>query len=225
MSTKTLSCKVRVADLERFGEVARQQGKTKSGLLQGLALAYLNDGDIAYGKPSTPISPPSSVVRQDRPSGRTRSGDRKRRRKIPSSDTSSGSPSHGEGLQSGCLPLDRLPDAPRQTTTSVVECIGLPDSVGVDDRAPAPLPKGRLPVDHSVAQGRPETSPRPSAGILLLLGLILFGWVKSRSQNAEDYEQQPHARVLSKVDGGLSFHNVGIASVYSGRALLDLCWN
>jgi len=225
MATKTLSCKVRVADLERFGVVARQQGKTKSGLLQGLALAYLNNEDIVYGKPTSPTSPPSLVARQDRPSGKTRSGDRKRRRKIPSSDTSSGSPSHGEGLQSGCLPLDRLPDAPRQTTTSVVECIGLPDSVDVDARSSVPSPKGRQAVYQSVAPGRPETSPKPSVGMLLLLGLLLFGWVKSRSQNAVSHERRLHARVPSKVDAGLPDRNVDTSIVYTGRELFDLCWN
>ncbi len=225
MATKTLSCKVRVADLERFGEVARQQGKTKSGLLQGLALAYLNNGDIAYGKPPTPTSPSSSVARQDRLPLRIRSGDRKRRRKNPSSDTSSGSPSPDEGLQSVCPPHDRHPEPTRSPITSVVEYSGPQDSVDVDARSSVPSPISKPPVYHSVSQGRPEISPTPSAGILLLLGLILFGWVKSKSQNAVDHERQPHARVLSKADGGLTFHNVGIASVYSGRALLDLCWN
>ncbi len=211
--------------MERFGEVARQQGKTKSGLLQGLALAYLNNGDIAYGKPSTPISPASSVVRQDRPSGRTRSDDRKRRRKNPSSDTSSGSPSPDEGLPIGCLPLDRHPEPTRSTTTSVVEYKGLPGSVDVNARSSVPSPISKPPVYHSVAQGRPGISPRPSAGILLLLGLILFGWVRSRSQNAVDHERQPHARALSKVDAGLLDRNVDISTVYNGRELFDLCWN
>ena len=224
MSTKTLSCKVRVAELNRFSEVAQAQGETKASLLQRLVLDYLQSADKVDAIVQSGGIHRSSGVDKGLPTAKTRSAFRLPLRKSPSSNTSLSSALPDVGLPIGYLPpVHRL----TPTTTPIskpAEYSGLPSNVGVDAHSSVPLPKGKLPDNHTDAKDRPATSSKPSLGKLLLVGLFLYWLVGSRSKTAVDHTSSLPAQSPSRVDFGLPSHNADKSTSYSGmdKKLLGL---
>jgi len=205
MANITVSCKLNRPQVDRLTAAAEAQGGTKASLLKRLALDYLQNGGkvdtlVQSGEPRLPSGRDEGL-----PSGKTRSADRLHQRKSPSSDTSLGRPGPDEGLPTEyLLPFHRLVPPTNPISTPVVDS-GLPSNVGVDARSSVPLPTSRQPVYHNAGQGRPATSPRPSAGILLLGGLFLFLLARSRSVDAVDHVDGP-VRQVSLV-GGIGLHD------------------
>ena len=217
MSTKTLSCKLRVAEVKQIQKIAQAQGETKASLVQRLMRDFLQSGGkvdaaIQSGKPRPP-----SGVDEGQLAAKTRSADRLPLRKSPSSDTSSSSALPDEGLPIGYLPLVHRPTPTTMPKSNLEEYIGLPSNVDVDARSFFPSPTSRLPVYHTDAEGRPATSPKSSVGNLLLLGLFLWWLVGSKSKTAVDHTSSLPAQSPSKVDYDLHARILDNAKAYNER--------
>jgi len=169
--SKVLSTKLKVEDVDRFTEVAEQQGESRSGLLRRLVLDYLDGGSKADRVASTGTSNPASSSKK-------------------------GLLLHGEGLHSKCLsPVHCQPQTKMQKSTSAVDS-GLPIHEDVDRPLnPALLSITRQPVYHNAELGRSATSPKQSSGIgwLILLGLLVLG-LGSGSTTAVDCAAEPVRR-------------------------------
>lgn len=150
---KVLSTKLKLEDVDRFAEMAEQQGESRSRLLSRLVLDYLDGGGKADGVASTGTSNPASSSQK-------------------------GWLIHGEGLYNECLPpVHHQPQTKTQKCTSAVDS-GLPIHEDVDRPLnPALLSISRQPVYHNAEPGRSATSPKQSSGIgwLILLGLLVLG--------------------------------------------------
>ena len=217
MSTKTLSCKLRVAEVDQIQKIAQAQGETKASLVQRLVRDYLQSGGkvdavVQSGKPRPP-----SGVDKGLPSAKTHSADRLPLRKSPSSDTLLGSALPDEGLPTGCLPPVHRPTPTTTLKSTPGGYTGLLDNVDVDARSFFPLPTSRLPVYHNDAEGRPATSPKSSVGNLLLLGLFLWWLVGSESKTAVDHTSQLPAESPSRVDYDLHARILDNAKAYNER--------
>jgi len=168
---KVLSTKLKVEEIDRFVEMAEQQGESKSGLVRRLVLDYLDGGSKADRVASTGTSNPAS-------------------------SSNKGLLIHGEGLNSEYLPpVHHQPQTKTQKCTSVVDS-GLPIHEDVDRPLnPALLPISRQPVYHNAEPDRSATSPKQSSGIgwLILLGLIVLG-LGSGSTTAVDRAAVPVRR-------------------------------
>ncbi len=168
---KVLSTKLKAEEIDRFVEMAEQQGESKSGLVRRLVLDYLDGGSKADRVASTGTSNPAN-------------------------SSNKGLLIHGEGLNSEYLPpVHHQPQTKTQKCTSVVDS-GLPIHEDVDRPLNPPLlPIGRQPVYHNVEPGRSATSPKQSSGIgwLILLGLIVLG-LGSGSTTAVDRAAEPVRR-------------------------------
>ncbi len=161
---KVLSTKLKADEVDRFAEMAEQQGKTKAGLLKHLVLDYLDGGSKADRVAFTGTSDPAN-------------------------SSNKGLLIHGEGLYSEYLPpVHHQPQTKTQKLTSVVD-IGLPIHEDVDRPSnPALLPICRQPVYHNVEPRRSATSPKHSSGIrwLILLSLLVWG-LRSTSVDTVDH--------------------------------------
>ena len=94
---KVLSTKLKVEEIDRFAEMAEQQGESRSGLLRRLVLDYLDGGSKADRVASTGTSNPAS-------------------------SSNKGLLIHGEGLNSEYLPpVHHQPQTKTQNCTSVVD--------------------------------------------------------------------------------------------------------
>ena len=168
---KVLSTKLKLEDVDRFAEIAEQQGELRSGLLRRLVLDYLDGGSKADRVASTGTSNPANSSNKDLLI-------------------------HGEGLNSEYLPpVYHQPQTKTQKCASVVDS-GLPIHEDVDRPLnPALLPISRQPVYHNAEPGRSATSPKQSSGIgwLILLGLIVLG-LGSGSTTAVDCAAEPVRR-------------------------------
>ncbi len=168
---KVLSTKLKVEEIDRFAEMAEQQGESKSGLLRRLALDYLDGGSKADGVASTGTSNPAN-------------------------SSNKGWLIHGEGLHSEYLPpVHHQPQTKTQKCTSAVDS-GLSIHEDVDRPLNPPLlPIGRQSVYHNAEPGRPATSPKRSSGIgwLIVGGLLVWG-LGSGSTTAVDCAAEPVRR-------------------------------
>ncbi len=161
---KVLSTKLKVEEIERFAEIAEQQGKSKSGLLKRLALEYLNNYSEADRVASTGTSSPANFSEK-------------------------GLLIHSEGPRSGYLPpAHHQPQTKTQESTSAVNS-GLPIHEDVNRPLnPDLLPTSTQPAYHNAEPGRPATSPKQSSGIGLLIFLCLLTWgLRSTSVDAVDH--------------------------------------
>lgn len=220
---KVLSCKVDNPTMSQFQEVAEGQGETRASLLKNLVVDFLGNGDKVDAKVAKVSSRLTASARQGLPPVKTRSGDRLPLRKSPSSDTSSGNASPGEGLHSEYLPHDHRPDAPKSTLSTPAGYNGLPDNVSVDDRSSALSPTSKPLSPRNDAKGKPETSPKSSVGILLLLGLFLFQRARSKSKTAVDHSSLLLAQEPSEVDHGSPSHNGDKSTFYNEYERLAVC--
>ncbi len=168
---KVLSTKLKEEEMDRFAEMAKQQGESKSGLARHLLLDYLDDGSKAARVASTDTSNPAN-------------------------SSNKGLLLHGEGLQSEYLPpVHHQPQTKMQECTSVVDS-GLPIHEDVDHPLnPALLPTSRQPVYLNTEPGRSATSPKQSSGIgwLIVGGIFVWGLV-SGSTTAVDCAAEPVRR-------------------------------
>ena len=168
---KVLSTKLKVEEIDRFAEMAEQQGESMSGLLRRLVLDYLDGGSEADRVASTGTSNPASFSNR-------------------------GLLIHDEGLNSEYLPpVHHQPQTETQKCTSVVDS-GLPIHEDVDRPLnPALLSISRQPVYHNAELGRSATSPKQSSDIgwLILLGLLVLG-LGSGSTTAVDRAAEPVRR-------------------------------
>ena len=166
-----LSTKLKLEDIDRFAEVAEQQGKTKSGLLRHLVLGYLDGGSKADRGTSTDTSDPAN-------------------------SSNKGLLIHGEGLPSEYLPpIHHQPQTKTQKCTSAVDS-GLSIHEDVDRPLnPALLSISRQPAYHNAEPGRSATSPKQSSGIgwLIVGGLLVLG-LGSGSTTAVDCAAEPVRR-------------------------------
>ena len=153
---KVLSTKLEVKEMDRFAEMAEQQGESKSGLARRLLLDYMDGDSKADRVASTGTSNPAN-------------------------SSNKGLLLHGEGLRSEYLPpVHHQPQTKTQKCTSVVDS-GLPIHEDVDRPLnPALLPISRQPVYHNAEPVRFATSPKRSSGNgwkicggLVVLGLML----------------------------------------------------
>jgi len=168
---KVLSTKLKLEDVDRFAEMAEQQGESRSGLLRRLVLDYLDGGSKADRVASTGTSNPASSSKK-------------------------GLLLHGEGLHSKCLsPVHCQPQTKMQKSTSAVDS-GLPIHEDVDRPLNPPLlPISRQPVYHNAEPGRPATSPKRSSGIgWLIFGGLLVGGLLLESTTAVDRAAVPVRR-------------------------------
>ena len=168
---KVLSTKLKLEEVDRFAEMAEQQGESKSRLVRRLVLDYLDDGSKADRLASTGISNPAN-------------------------SSNKGLLLHGEGLRSEYLPpVHHQPQTKTQKCTSVVDS-GLPIHEDVDRPLnPALSPISRQPVYHNAEPGRSATSPKQSSGIgwLIFGGLLVLG-LGSGSTTAVDCAAEPVRR-------------------------------
>jgi len=168
---KVLSTKLKLEDVDRFAEMAEQQGESKSGLVRRLVLDCLDGDSKADRVASTSTSNPASSSKK-------------------------GLLLHGEGLHSEYLPpVHHQPQTKTQKCTSVVDS-GLPIHEDVDRPLnPALLPISRQPVYHNAEPGRPATSPKRSSGNgwKICGGLVALGLV-SGSTTAVDCAAEPVRR-------------------------------
>jgi len=168
---KVLSTKLKVEEIDRFAEMAEQQGESKSGLVRRLVLDYLDGGSKADRVASTGTSNPAN-------------------------SSNKGLLIHGEGLNSEYLPpVHHQPQTKTQKCTSVVDS-GLPIHEDVDRPLnPALLPISRQPAYHNAEPGRSATSPKQSSGIgwLIFGGLLVLG-LGSGSTTAVDCAAEPVRR-------------------------------
>ncbi len=168
---KVLSTKLKVEEIDRFAEMAEQQGKSKSGLLSRLVLDYLDGGSKTDRVASTGTSNPAN-------------------------SSNKGLLIHGEGLNSEYLPpVHHQPQTKTQKCTSVVDS-GLPIHEDVDRPLnPALLPVSRQPVYHNAEPGRSATSPKQSSGTgWLIFGGLLVLVLGSGSTTAVDCAAEPVRR-------------------------------
>ena len=168
---KVLSTKLKVEEVDRFAEMAAQQGESMSGMARRLLLDYLDDGSKADRVASTGPSNPANSSKK-------------------------GLLLHGEDLHSEYLPpIHHQPQTKMQECTSVVDS-GLPIHEDVDRPLnPAPSPISRQPVYHNTEPGRPATSPKRSSGNgwKICGGLVALGLV-SGSTTAVDRAAEPVRR-------------------------------
>jgi hypothetical protein len=161
---KVLSTKLKVEEINRFAEIAEQQGETKSGLSRRLVLEYLDNYSEADRVTSTGTSSPANYSEK-------------------------GLLIHSEGLHSGYLPpVHHQPQTKTQKCTSAVNS-GLPIPEDVNRPLnPDLLPTSRQPVYHNAEPGRPATSPKQSSGIgLLILLCLLTCGLRSTSVDTVDH--------------------------------------
>lgn len=161
---KVLSTKLKVEEIDRFAEMAEQQGESKFGLVRRLVLDYLDGGNKADRVASTGTSNPAN-------------------------SSNKGLLIHGEGLQSEYLPpVHHQPQTKTQKCTSAVDS-GQPIHGDVDRPLnPALPPISRQPVYHNTEPGKSATSPKQSSGIGWLILLALFVWgLKSKSVDTVDH--------------------------------------
>ncbi len=169
---KVLSTKLKVEEIDRFAEMAEQQGESRSGLLRQWVLDRLDGGSKADRVASTGTSNPAT------------------------SSSKKGLLLHGEGLHSKCLsPVHCQPQTKMQKSTSAVDS-GLPIHEDVDRPLnPALLPLSRQPVYHNVEPGRSATSPKQSSGTgWLIFGGLLVLVLGSGSTTAVDCAAEPVRR-------------------------------
>ena len=169
--SKVLSTKLKVEEMDRFVEMAEQQGESKSGLARRLVLDYLDGSSKADRVTSTGTSNPAN-------------------------STNKGLLLHGEDLNSEYLsPVHHQPQTKTQECTSVVDS-GLPMREDVDRPLNPPLlPISSQPVYHNAEPGRPATSPKQSSGKgLLILGGIVVGSLLLESTTAVDRAAKPVRR-------------------------------
>jgi len=169
--SRVLSTKLKVDEMDRFAEMAKQQGKSKSGLLKRLVLDYLNSDSKADRAASTDTSNPASSSKK-------------------------GLMLHGEGLNSEYLPpVHHQPQTKTQKSTSAVDS-GLPMHEDVDRPLnPALLSISRQPVYHNAEPGRSATSPKHSSGNgWLIFGGLLVGGLLLESTTAVDGAAVPVRR-------------------------------
>jgi len=168
---KVLSTKLKAEEIDRFVEMAEQQGESKSGLVRRLVLDYLNGSSKADRVASTGASNPGN-------------------------SSNKGLLIHCEGLNSEYLPpVHHQPQTKTQKSASVVDS-GLPIHEDVDRPLNPPLlPIGRQPVYHNAEPGRPATSPKQSSDIgwLIPLGLLVLS-LMSGSTTAVDCADEPVRR-------------------------------
>jgi hypothetical protein len=169
---KVLSTKLKVEDVDRFAEMAEQQGESMSELVRRLVLDYLDGGSKADRVASTGTYNPAN-------------------------SSNKGLLIHGEDLNSEYLPpVHHQPQTKTQKCTSVVDS-DLPIHEDVDRPLnPALLPISSQPVYHNSEPGRPATSPKQSSGIdwLIPLGLIVLVGLGSGSTTAVDRAAVPVRR-------------------------------
>jgi hypothetical protein len=167
---KVLSTKLKVEEIDRFSEMAEQQGESKSRLIRRLVLDYL-DGGSKEEVGSTGTSNPANSLNK-------------------------GLLIHGEGLNSEYLPsVHHQPQAKTQKCTSVVDS-GLPIHEDVDRPLnPALLSISRRSVYHIAEPGRSATSPKQSSGRgwLIFGGLLVCGFMLE-STTAVDRAADPVRR-------------------------------
>ncbi len=164
---KVLSTKLKVEEIDRFAEMAEQQGESKSGLVRRLVLDYLDGGSKADRVASIGTSNPAN-------------------------SSNKGLLIHGEGLNSEYLPpVHHQPQTKPQKCTSVVDS-GLPLHEDVDRPLnPALLPISRQPVYHNAEPGRPTTSPKRSSGKGWLIAGGIAGVLWLESTTAVDGAAEP----------------------------------
>ncbi len=168
---KVLSTKLEVEEIDRFAEMAEQQGKSKSGLLRRLVLDYLDGGSKADRVASTGTSDPAN-------------------------SSNKGWLTLGEGLNSEYLPpVHHQPQTKTQECTSVVDS-GLPIHEDVDRPLnPALLPISRQSVYNNAEPGRSATSSKQSSGIgWLIVGGLLVLVLGSGATTAVDRAAEPVRR-------------------------------
>ncbi|MFC1893890.1 ribbon-helix-helix domain-containing protein [Chloroflexota bacterium] len=168
---KVLSTKLKTEEIDRFVEMAEQQGESKSVLVRRLVLDYLDGGSKADGVASTATSNSAN-------------------------SSNKGLLIHGEGLNSEYLPpVHYQTQTKTQKSTSVVDS-DLPIDEDVDPPLnPALLPISRQPVYHNAEPGSPATSPEQPSGIggLIFGGLLVLG-IASGSTTAVDCAAEPVRR-------------------------------
>ena len=168
---QVLSTKLKLEDVDRFAEMAKRQGESKSGLLRRLVLDCLDGGSKGDRVASTGTSDPAN-------------------------SSNKGLLLHGEGLHSEYLsPVHHQPQTETQKCTSVVDS-GLPIYEDVDRPLnPALSPISRQPVYHYAEPSRPATSPKQSSGKgLLILGAIVACGLMLESKTAVDCAAEPVRR-------------------------------
>ena len=168
---KVLSTNLKVEEMDRFVEMAEQQGESKSGLARRLVLDYLDGSSKADRVTSTGTSNPAN-------------------------STNKGLLLHDEGLHSEHLsPVHHQPQTETQKSTSVADR-GLPIHENVDRPLNFPLlPMGRQPVYNKAEPGRPATSPKQSSGTgWLIFGGLLVGGLLLESTTTVDRAAVPGRR-------------------------------
>ena len=167
--SRVLSTKLKTEEIDRFAEMAEQQGKSKSGLLRSIVLDYMDGGSKADKVASTDISNPANSSNKDWLI-------------------------HGEGLEY-LPPVHHQPQTKIQKCTSVVDS-GLPIHADVERPLnPALLPMGRQPVYHKAEPGRLATSPKRSSGIgWFIFGGLLAGSLLLESTTTVDCATEPVRR-------------------------------
>ncbi len=169
--SKVLSTKLKVEEIDRFAEIAKRQGTSKSGLLKRLVLDCLDGGSKGGRVASIDTSDPANSSNKDLLI-------------------------QGEGLNSEYLPpVHHQPQTKTQKCTSVADS-GLQIHEDVERPLnPALLPISRQPVYHKAEPGRLATSPKRSSGIgwFIFGGLLVLG-LGSGSKTAVDSAAEPVRR-------------------------------
>ena len=187
ITTKVLSTKLKVDELDRFTALANRQGESKAGLLKSLVLDYMNKGGKIGGVESINRSHPAAASKEDPPLAKPNHS-----HDLPCRT----SPSLRKSLLNEDLPSKDLISIPGRGSAdspnpaSVVNT--LPGTANESHRFNSPSSlKESLPVYRNEIQGRPEAITKSSIGKGWLLSMVLLAlWIKSHTSITADHNSR-----------------------------------
>ena len=190
---RVLSTKLKVDELDRFTAMAKQQGKSKAGLLKRLVLDYLNSGGKVDRAESIGRPHPAASSKKGLPLDKTNNS------QGISYCTSllSCKPLSSEALRSkGSVSIHRQSHTASPTPAPVT--IGLRDIANEGHHSYSlPSSKESLPVYQNESKGRRKASTKTSTGNGWLLFFILLAlWLKSQpSMTIDPRPYLPHGHL------------------------------
>lgn len=178
---KTLTTKMKVAEVDRFEAMALQLGKSKSALLKRLVEEYMNSRGGEKKSTGSTLKAVSSGKALPPDKAYNRGGLSYHTGPLPTKPLSSEA-RRSQGSVSTHLQRHTFSPAPAPVTSGLGDVANEghhPDSL--------PSPKESLPVYQSESQGRRNISTRSSTGKGWLLIPILLGlWLKPRISIVSD---------------------------------------
>ena len=180
---KVLSTKLKVDELDRFTTIAKQQGKSKAGLLKRLVLDYMNSGgkvdreeSVGRSQPTVPAGEDPQLDKTNQSTGISRCTNSLSCKSLSNEGLHSKNPiyihhRHSTGSATAASVISSLPD-----TTKADHGLDLP-----------PSSEESLPVYRDDSKGRPEVSTKSTTikGLLLFI-FLLSHWLKYRPSSAVD---------------------------------------